>query len=461
MNLIDLSIVLLFLLITFIIGIIDRKKITLEDYWVNGRRTGTIFLIATIFSTFIGVGAILGHAGIAFSGGGLATFLLPLSFLAYFLIFYKFFAPKIREFGDKQLAYTMPDFLEARYSPRVRVIGAIVNLITFSLYVALQILGIGIFVNTLTGFNPTIATIIGGAIVITYTSIGGLRADIRTDIFQSIIMLSLLFIFLPILIIKGGGINTIASLPKEFLIGKDFAPLYVIIFAFFFGGAGVLASADLWQRAYSAKNKESIRKSGIVTTILIFLFIAMAVLFGIYGKILLPDSSSNTIVADLLRNFVPVGLYGLILAGFFAAIMSSADTMILINSMTLVRDIYQKTMRKELNHKKVLKLSRKVTVIVGTLGLIIALLVFNIVHLAIEAITFYVVLLPSIIFGFYWKKANSKAAFWSILIGLIVLIAFLFISPIQAFIPATIVSFITFILIVLVNKQSKEITWHG
>jgi len=187
----------------------------------------------------------------------------------------------------------------------------------------------------------------------------------------------------------------------------------------------------------------------------------MAVLFGIYGKILLPDSSSNTIVADLLRNFVPVGLYGLILAGFFAAIMSSADTMILITSMTLVRDIYQKTMRKELNHKKILKLSRKVTVIVGTLGLIIALLVFNIVHLAIEAITFYVVLLPSIIFGFYWKKANSKAAFWSILLGLIVLIAFLFISPIQAFIPATIVSFITFILIVLVNKQSKEITWHG
>ena len=85
MNIIDLSVVILSLVIVFIIGIIDRKKVTLEDYWVNGRRTGFFVFIATMFSTYIGAASILGNGGIAFSGGGLAAFVIPLSFLFYFV----------------------------------------------------------------------------------------------------------------------------------------------------------------------------------------------------------------------------------------------------------------------------------------------------------------------------------------------------------------------------------------
>ena len=59
MALIDIIIVALFFLIVIIIGFIERKKITLEDYWVNSRKTKTFFLVATVLSTFIGVGAIL------------------------------------------------------------------------------------------------------------------------------------------------------------------------------------------------------------------------------------------------------------------------------------------------------------------------------------------------------------------------------------------------------------------
>jgi len=453
MALIDIIIVIIFFLVTLIIGVIDRKKVTLEDYWVNGRRTSTFVLIATIFSTFIGVGAILGNAGVAFSGGGIAALVIPLSFLFYFIIFSLFFAPKIKEFGDKHKAFTIPDFFEIRYSPKVRLMGAIVNLIAFGLYTALQILGIGIFVNALTGFSPVVATLLGGGIVILYTTLGGLRADIRTDIFQFFIMLFLFTIFLPIIIFKGGGFGAIASLPSNFLAGQEFAPWYVFILAFFFIGASVLSSADVWQRIYSAKDNKSIKKSRWWIVLFVFLFLVMGTLFGVYGKILLPDSSSNTIVADLLREFVPTGIYGLILAGFFAAIMSSVDSTILITSMTIVRDIYHKRLKREIGEERTLKLSRIITFIIGVMGLIIALLIFNIVHLAIESISFFVVLLPAIIFGFYWKRASAKAAFWSILVGLISIIIFLFIDPVQAFIPGTIFSFLVFIIITFLTKK--------
>src|SRR3989344_1432612 len=423
MALIDIIIVAIFFLIIIIIGFIERKKITLEDYWVNSRKTKTFFLVATVLSTFIGVGAILGTAGIAFNGGGLIALAIPFSFLFYLMLYAKFIAPKIKEFGDKHKAYTLPDFFAVKYSKGAGILASFVNLISYGLYLALQIVGMGIFVNVLTGFSPIIATIVGALVVITYTTVGGLRADIRTDVFQFVMMILLLTMFLPIVIFKGGGFSALQSLPSSFLLGTDFAPPYVIILAFLFIGIATFTYADLW---------------------------------GVYGHILLPNSTSNTVLADLMTLILPVGLYGLVLAGFFAAVMSSADTVLLITSMTLVHDIYRKGMNKQMSEEETLKLSRRVTFILGIIALIVALIIFNIVHLAIEAISFYVVLTPSIIFGFYWKRANTKAAVWSIIIGLIGVTAFLFIDPVQAFIPGIVLSFITYVLVAFLTKR-KEI----
>jgi len=447
LTILDFWIVGIFFLIVFVIGIFERKKLTIEDYWVNSRRTNKFILVATTLSTFIGAGAILGNAGIAFSGGGLATFVIAGSYFLYFLIFAKYFAPKIKEFGDANNAYTLPDYFEARYSNNVRLAGTITNLVSWSLYLALQMLAIGVFVGALTGFDPTLATIIGGAVVILYTSIGGLRADIRTDVFQFFVMLFLLIIFLPLVMMKGGGFGAIASLPQSFLIGTEFAPLYVVILAFFFLGAGALTSADMWQRAYAADTTKNVRWAMKISSALVLLFLTMATLFGIFGKILLPDTHSNLIVAELITTLLPTGLLGIVLAGFFAAIMSSADTVLLVTSMTVVHDIYQKIFRKELSPEKMLRMSRWATVTLGVIGLAVALFVFNIVHLSIEAVSFYVALLPAVVFGFYWRKATSTAALWSIILGFFTIVAFLFIDPIQAFIPGLIVSFITFFVV--------------
>src|SRR3989338_4032890 len=134
----------IFFLITFAIGVWDRKKVQLEDYWVNSRKTNKFILVATLVSSFVGVGALLSNASIAYSGGGLATLLLLGSFFVYFLIYAKFFAPKIKEFGDTHGAFTLPDFLKHRYSKAVQVAGMVVNLITYALWLALQILGLGV-----------------------------------------------------------------------------------------------------------------------------------------------------------------------------------------------------------------------------------------------------------------------------------------------------------------------------
>ena len=314
-------------------------------------------------------------------------------------------------------------------------------------------LGIGIFVSTIGGIDPTFATLIGGAIVVAYTTIGGLRADIRTDVFQFVIMLGLIFIFLPMLIVKSGGLQAITSLPTSFLSGQEFAPWYVFLLGFLFLGASNIVAADLWQRAYAADTTKNAKWAMKYAGIIIFLFLIMGTLFGVFGKAVIPEASANTIVPELLKLYLPPVVFGIVLAGFFAAIMSSADTMLLIVSMTLVHDLYQKTFNKQLTPEQVLRLSRWTTFLLGVLAVMIAVTVFNVVHLAIEAVSFYVPLLPAVIFGFYWRRATEAAAFWSIILGFITIAVFLFIMPVEAFIPGILVSFLSFFII---NKFSGK-----
>ena len=454
---IDIIVLGIFLLVTFLIGILDRKRITLEDYWVNSRKTNKYILVATVTSTFVGVGALLSNAAITYSGGGFGTIFFLSSFLFYFWIFAKFFTQKIKEFGDSNKAYTIPDFLEFRYSKKVRVVALIVNLLTYTLWLSLQILGIGIFVSVIGGFDPGLSTLIGGGIVILYTSIGGLKADIRTDAFQFIVMLFLIFMFLPITVFSGGGVHAIFNLPTSFLSGQEFAPLPLYLFAFLFLGASTLVSSEIWQRVYASDSPANARQAMRISGVIIFIFLIAAVFFGVYAKILLPDISPNAVIPELLKLLLPPFLFGIVLSAFFAAIMSSADTMLLVVSMTLVNDLYQKTLGKNLSADKALKISRLTTLIVGMIALSAALIIFNVIHLAIEAVSFSVVLLPAVIFGFYWKKANSRAAFWSILLGLVAVILFLSIAPLYAFIPGIIISFLSFLVITWITEYKERI----
>jgi SSS family solute:Na+ symporter len=443
---VDSLLIGIFFVIVFAIGIYERKKLSLSDYWVNSRQTGGFMLVATTLSSFIGAASILGNGSVAFSGGGLATLAVPLSYFFHFLIFAIFFAPKIKEFGDAHGGYTLPDYLAFKFSPRVRDASALVILVTFALYLALQILAFGLFVATFTGFDPNTATIVAALITICYTAVGGIRADMRTDMFQFVIMMVLLFIFLPIILTEAGW-DRIQMLPESFITGREFAPPYVWIFAFFFLGSSVVASPDLWVRAYAGKDKKSVRNSMTASSFMVLAFMAMAVLLGVAGKVLLPESSPNQIIPDLLVKFVPTGLFGLMMAGFFAAIMSSADTVLLVLSMTVVRDFYQKRINPEATDEALLKLSRNLIILFGIIGLIVALIVFNIAHLSIHAVSFYACLIPVIVSGFYGKTLNERAAFWSIILGFVAIIGGLFVDPVQAFIPGIVVSAATYWII--------------
>ncbi len=320
-------------------------------------------------------------------------------------------------------------------------------LTVFGFFLALQILGIAVFVSSVGGIDPRWATLLGGLIVVVYTAIGGLRADIRTDIFQFAVMLLLLFVFLPLLLVKGGGGAALGALPPSFLYGSEFAPWYVYVLGFFTLGATNLVSADLWQRAYAGDTARNVKRAMLVSGVIVLLFLVAGTLFGLIGKVVLPPVGENMVVPELLKLYLSPALFGVVLAGFFAAIMSTADTVLLIMSMTLVHDVYQKTCKRVLSPERVLVVSRRVTAVLGMLAVFLALTVFSVVQVLIDAVSFSVALLPAVIFGFYGKNAWPRAAFWSIIAGFAAVIIFLFISPVEAFIPGIVVGFLVYFLI--------------
>jgi len=144
---------------------------------------------------------------------------------------------------------------------------------------------------------------------------------------------------------------------------------------------------------------------------------------------------------------LPVGFLGLGIAGILAAAMSTVNSMILVGSITILKDIHKSFFNPNLSENQMLRLVRVYTFSYGLLGLIVAYLFPNMVQLQIVSAATLVVLAPATIGGFIWKKSTAKASFWSILIGIIVTYSLYPFMPTLSFIPGTLISTILFIII--------------
>ncbi len=454
LSLIDIAIILLFLVITLVIGVATRKKITLDDYWVNRRSTSTFVLFATLLSTSIGGATVVGVVSMGYTGGLIGA-ILGLSF-ALGLIMTSLFSPYLKKIGDKYNCYTLPDVLSIRYSRRCRMAGGFVNLIVFFFFMAAQFIAMGIFVKVLTNWSFTMSIIFGAVILLAYCYSGGLKSDFRTDVFQLFVMLTLPFLLLPIIVSKAGGFTHLFSLPSNYFSGTAFGGSLFIIGAFLFLAPSALVSMDIWQRVFAARNESTARKAFMLSAIFIIPFFVTFSLIGMFSKILFPNINPDIISAYVTMSLLPSGIKGLILSGFFAAVMSTADSMLIVTSTTLVQDFYHSFFNTTASKDRLLKISRRVTLLMGGIGLLIAILIPSIVQIIVNAFSTLIILLPAVLGGLLWQRATSKAAFWSICLGVLstfILIPFL---PKTAFIPASIVSILSFIVISLNSKHAES-----
>lgn len=429
LSFIDYSIITIYILVVLAIGFYFRKRSrNVEEYFLAGRKVGWIAIGASLFATNISSEHFLGLAGTG-SKSGLAVGHFEWLACLILLLLGWVFTPFYLRSG----VFTMPEFLEKRYSSASRYYLSIVSIISYVLTkISISLYAGGILLNAVVGWDMYTSAVVIVLITGVYTILGGLSAVIYTDLFQMFILIIGSIALTLIGLDKAGGWeNLTMNTPKEFwsmfkdVNHPDF-PWTGIIF-----GAPILG---IWywctdqyivQRVLSAKNLENAQRGTIFAGFLKILPVFVLVLPGIIAFYLSNGSvSGDKAYPWLVTNLLPTGLKGLVIAGLLAALMSSLSAMFNSTSTLLTIDIYKK-IKPDADEKTVVKFGRFMTAAMVLLGLLwipfIGLLSDDRMYVYLQSVQAYISPPIAAIFllGLFWKRVNGKGAISALIIGFI------------------------------------------
>lgn len=433
MNIAVIIPLLIFLLAIFIIGFVASKKMNssagfLQDYFLGGRELGGFVLAMTMVATYGSASSFLGGPGTAYTVG-FGWILLAMSQVVtgYFvlLILGKKFAILARKYN----AITMIDFLKTRYnSPAVAILSAIAIIIFLFSAMTAQWVGGGRLIESLTGLQYTTALFIFAISVLVYVTIGGFRAVALTDAVQGAVMVIGTLILLIGVIIAGGGVPAIMQdllnenprLVTPFGADGKLTAAYVSSF-WILVGVGVVGLPQIAVRAMSYKNSRSMHRALVIGTIVTGFIMLNMHLIGIFARPVMPGIEVGDKVIPLIAlEVLPPWLAGIVLAAPMAAIMSTVDSLLLLVSSAIVKDVYLNFIKPDAPEKTVKRLSFGIT---GILGIIVFLLALQPPDLLIFLNLFAfggleAAFIWPIVLGLYWKYGNKYGAILSMITGI-------------------------------------------
>lgn len=461
-----------FLIIIFGIGFwaskyVASSKSFLEEYFLGERSLGGFVLAMTMTATYGSASSFLGGPGAAYNEG-LGWVLLSMTQVAtgYFVLMVlgKKFAIVTRKFK----AVTMVDFLKERYQSKWVVLFSAVSIIIFLFSaMAAQWIGGARLIESLTGMSYISALFIFAVSVLVYVTIGGFRAVAVTDAIQGSIMFIGTLILLIAVIIAGGGIpNIISDLTAEnpnlvtpFGAEGTLTPQFVSSF-WILVGVGVVALPQIAIRAMSYKSSKSMHRALIIGTIVVGFIMLNMHLIGVFARPILPGIDVADKVMPLIAlEVMPAWLAGIILAAPMAAIMSTVDSLLLLVSSSIVKDVYINYLKPEASNQQVKRLSIGVTAI---LGVIVFLLALNPPDLIIWLNLFAfggleAAFIWPIVMGLYWKKGNKYGALASMVagVGLYVLSDTFYPQPLglHSVVLPVVIAFFVYVIVSLATYQ--------
>ncbi len=413
-----------YLLLTLGLGYLGlRLTKTDEDFYIAGGNLGWAVGGATIAATQMSSGLFIGTIGIIYAVGWSFAWVVFVFPLAYWLMV-AVIAPRF----TRQRKVSLPDFLATRYYSRAaRVIGAVIIVIAFTVYISAQVIAGGLIGNALFGIPVETGMVGFMLIVLAYTAIGGMVAVVYTDFLQMMIMIVGAALAIPIVLSHTGGLNSLLGLvdsaaPVTFT-WEGMAPSLLITLglAFFLGA---VARPEQLVRFYAMKDMATIRKGVGFVIILVGLAHSLVFILALGTRVLFPalDTGDNAMPV-LATNALPLFLGTVLLVAVASAMMSTISSVLLVAGTALSHDIYG-TIRPHGSASRRLMIGRVGTVVVGLAPLVMVLTGFG----AGELVQFIVALfsammgavfLVPVVAGVLWRRATREGAIVSMLGGLV------------------------------------------
>ncbi|MFF7936357.1 sodium:solute symporter [Streptomyces sp. NPDC007940] len=393
-----------------------RRARSKSEFLVAGRRLGPAMYSGTMAAIVLGGASTIGGVGLGYRyglSGAWMVFTIGLGLLALSV----FFSARIARLK----VYTVSEMLDLRYGGRAGVIsGVVMWAYTLMLAVTSTIAYATIF-DVLFDMNRTLAIVLGGSIVVAYSTLGGMWSITLTDMVQFVVKtIGVLLLLLPIAVVKAGGFGEMrAQLPTTYFdplgIGGETIFTYVLIYTF-----GMLIGQDIWQRVFTARSDTTARWGGTVAGTYCLAYALAGAVIGTAAKVLYPNlANADDAFATIVKDELPIGVRGLVLAAALAAVMSTSSGALIACATVANNDIWSRLRgRAPAGDHDEVRGNRAFILVMG-LGVIgTAIALNNVVEALTVAYNLLVGgLLVPILGGLLWKRGTAQGALASVIVG--------------------------------------------
>ncbi|HSM05031.1 MAG TPA: sodium/proline symporter [Longimicrobiales bacterium] len=429
-----LGVVAVYLLVLLALGLWGgRESGDLKGYYLAGKKLPAWVIAFSSNATGESAWLLLGLTGMGYAVG-VHAFWIILGEVLGVAAAWIWVARPFKAYTDRVDAITVPDYLTARFRDTrhlFRWISAIIVLSMVMAYTAAQLTASGKAFDSFLGTGYTAGVWIGLGIVLFYTTVGGFKAVAYSDFLQGVLMLGCL-VTLPVVgVLAAGGWDAVMGT----LAAEDPALLrpmgvYGVTAAGVASAAGSVAiglaflgSPQLLTRFMAARDQRQIVDGGFWAVLCVIGFDVGAVLSGMAGRAVFPGlGDPETILPVMSDAFFPAFFTGIFLVVVLAAIMSTVDSLLILASSAVVRDVVQQALGLEASERTLSRLGKGVTVIIGLVGLGVALLevrvIFDFVLFAWSGIA--CAFTPIVLCSLFWRRTTREGALAGMVAGFLV-----------------------------------------
>jgi len=392
------AVILAYFAVLLAIGVYASRRIhDVSDYYVGGKGLGYWVVAFSARASGESAWLYLGLTGLGALVGARAFWIVIGEVLGVAIAWF-FMARPFKEATDRFDSITIPDYLVSRFGggtaerpvQALRVIAATTLAAFVTIYVSAQIDATGQAFNSFLEWNYFVGAFVGFGIVVAYTLTGGFLAVALSDLFQGILMLvGLTALPIAVVLMVDPAAWSLSNLGTEYLslwgAGGPGLTNALIIVAYVAIGLGFLGSPQVFVRFIAIRDVGELKAGRWVAIAFTVLTDGGAVLVGMLGQALLVGpggdfsailgAGGERVLPELVSHLFPPAIVGLYVAAVLAATMSTIDSLLLVASSAVTRDVYQQMLHPEASPASLTGLSRLATFVMAGIALGVALTV--------------------------------------------------------------------------------------
>lgn len=463
-----------YLLFMLAIGLIYYKKTeNLSDYIIGDRKLGSWVTAMSSQASDMSGWLLLGLPGYAYVSGVEAGWIaLGLAVGTY--LNWKFVAKKLRQYTEiAGNSITLSAYFENRFrdsSKILRVTSAVIILVFFAIYTVAGLVAGGKLFSTVFGISYITALIIGTFVIISYTFLGGFMAVCWTDFFQGMLMFfAILIVPITCIHIIGGPNQTIQEITA---VSPDMLNLFttidgkkisfISVISLLAWGLGYFGQPHILSRFMAIRSSAEIKKARIIAMIWVVVSLAAAVCVGIVGRVYLTapleGSATETVFMVMVNTTFPTIIAGILLAAILAAIMSTADSQLLVTASAFTEDLYKALFKKQASEKELVLVSRITVIVIALIAFLLALNPESSVLILVSYAWagFGAGFGPAILLSLLWKRMTRNGALAGMAIGGVVVLVWQQLQgglfDLYEIVPGFILSTLAIVVVSLIDK---------